>query len=334
MNKILCLSLLCLLFASCRKNTSQIVPLQASSDKKYPITFNTSGFSTSISPIQSANVKTSATSALVISYPLFYLTYSAYDSQGNVVSRLRQNAASSTSLVRLRDRQNPIMVLPKATLGSFTDTLAAGNYTCIVTAGQQESNWDVPAFLAAQNLSLINPDIFSPLSQGKFYPSLSSGMIQDGFIYKGQMTVGPNNTAQTLTLSRIVGKLKIVIEDALAANVDGVYFDFDAVGTYYDLDKMVWAGNVKTSFNGNINVASYAGKTGYTKEIVLPPGTHTFTVRFVDASQKVIVSKQLSAPVIANEVTTLTGKMFNTQSPAAFTTTLNQNWETGSTVQF
>jgi len=334
MNKILCFSLLGLLFASCQKNISQVEVPQVSSEKKYPISFNTSGFSTSINAMQSASVKTVAASTPVISYPLYYITYTAYNSEGNVASRLRQSTGRPNEVFRLRNQQSSVGGLAKTTLGTFADTLAAGNYTCIVTAGQEESNWDVPVTFSTQNLVVTHPDIFSPLSSAKFYPSGSPGSINDGFVYKGQMTVGPNSTAQTLTLNRIVGKLKIVIEDALATNVDGVYFDFNTVASYYNLSNLSWESGLKTTFNGNLNVASYAGKTGYAKEIVLPPGTYSFTMRFVDASQKLIVSKQLSVTVVANQITTLTGKVFTTQNTTGFSTSINQNWTTGSTVQF
>ncbi|WP_457127743.1 FimB/Mfa2 family fimbrial subunit [Mucilaginibacter sp. HD30] len=333
MKNLFCLGLLVLFFASCQKISIKTVTPKDTAVKKYPISFSTSGFSSSISDLQSSSIKTLATSAPLMSYPLSLLTYTAYDSQGNVVSRLQQYAQNPTAVTRLKERQNSIP-LAKSTLGTFVDTLAAGTYTCIVTAGQEESNWDVPATLAMQNLSIGHPNIFSSLSQGKFYPSLTASMIYDGFVYKGQMTVGPNNTSQSLKLNRIVGKLKIVIEDALALNVDGVLFEFEAVGFYYDLNKMVWDGTTKETYNGNINVGSYAGKAGYSKEIILSPGTHRFTMKFLDANQKVIVSKQLSVPVVANQVTTLIGKAFTTQNTTGFTTSIDQNWETGSSVKF
>ncbi len=176
-----------------------------------------------------------------------------------------------------------------------------------------------------------------PLSTATLYPVSGSTVMNDTFLYKGQLIVTSNNVLQTITVNRIVGQLLFNIEDAMPANASTLTYDVATENTYYKFSANApgGSGGVSGHLIGSFIIApTDAGKKNYNNSIYLLNTATPMTVKLTvsDAAGVTIATKTITnVKVSANQKTTLTGKIFNTSPNSYFNVYVNQAWGSSPT---
>jgi len=190
-------------------------------NKKYQVLFTVAGFTKEATPIISA-LQTNAIIPNVVVLPSddkYYakIMYIVYDSTGTQVSRLEENLSPEDNGKLFRINKNFRREINNSTpFGTIKDSLKAGDYTLIITAGTQKGSlnklgefWQIPS------PNGLFPE--TPLSNAKFFPSddhnVNYNLMEDAFFYKSVLKVSKNNIEQTIVPERIIGQLSINIED-------------------------------------------------------------------------------------------------------------------------
>ncbi len=275
---ILYLMLSACLFYSCKKEHSgNNNPIQ----KKYKVTFNISGFSATVigsTPGKQTLSGVKADADVPIAPYIKMLYYAVYDASGNLVHTIYRD---STYL----------------DLGTVTDTLPSGNYAVLVAGGQG-------------NLS-------SNFATSTFASALVTGgpTWEDTFVGESALTVSTSNVSQTISMSRIVGKLTLKILDTMPANASSIVIamstEYASYGTAA-LSPLVGAvTNAQTTFG---IPASSKGQPNYTRSIDVLNTTQPFnvTITCYDASQTIIAQRIVqNVSVAVDTQTVLSGDLFN-----------------------
>ncbi|GAB2701675.1 hypothetical protein GCM10027037_28780 [Mucilaginibacter koreensis] len=200
---LLILTLCGLCLFACKKEHHATIDDNSSQSTgtRYPVSFNVSGFSQNISPINASpnRIKLAATSSAdSLRQNLNLLYYLVFDSNNKLVHRLLQHAGD-------------------AGFGSVTDSLTTGKYT-VFFAGS-----------LSNELNVVNYANFSPVLLSNHYIVFNNPKFDDwGHTYFKQydLQVGNQNQQQQLTLDRIGGQLQVNIQDAIPASVTKISIAF------------------------------------------------------------------------------------------------------------
>jgi hypothetical protein len=318
MKKLLLLSASCLiLFSACKKDSNEGVE-RSSNEKTYPVSINLSGFKTSLTTMSTAKQTLDGPISPADAH-IDKIMYLIYDSQGNQVSRMEQYAANANKIYRIINDKRVLMNSSNA-FGAITDTLKAGIYTMVTTAGGLYANFNSVVTVSSSNGEVPSavPGYYvsSTLADAKFYTNPQGG-TGNAFYYKGQLTVGDNTPPTPVTLSRIVGMIELVFEDQLPASARMLSVTVGGEKSYYRVNTNTPEGTYDNSYN--MAISGYGLPDDFrVHHSIYIQNTATpvdLTVTVYDDAQKVLGHKTITnIPVTANQKTIVTGKMFNPAS--------------------
>ena len=300
-----------------------------------PVTFAVSGFSQSNSPFSTSGTGTNkVTNGTATQAGVTKIHYVVFNQAGNEVSRLEQNVAFPNSLFRV-DYRTKYKLNDNTPFGSLKDTLKQGTYTFYVAGTTEETanlnreqNWG-------------GQDFYYPaiLSESRIYPSTAQNR-GDLFLYKGELVVGPASMNQTVTLNRMMGKLEMVIEDALPKGLYSFEIEFKTENEYLITSTLKPGGSlydgVYRFHSGNYPSESNDGKYTRSWTFLNTATPMSMTIKMFNASKLVATKTIENIKLTANQKTTVTGKLLEAgPTNGAFNLTFNQNWgSTGNVIKF
>lgn len=354
-----------LLAASCKKEakTDGVKPVTINANaKKYKVSFAVSQFSQTVGDLglskspKLMSTKSLATDTSTLGQAINQYFYIVYDSNGNEIKRIYRTSEH----VEYEDifhedgkEYNSNFELEGLELGVpttdpfsvMTDSLAAGTYTIVVTGSDKEvgiDNDDIGDFESSFTayyplLTPINGDF---RSRAAVYIGESLDAIpisQEIYFGKLQITVGNQNSTQSISINRIVGQLEVNLEDGVPNNV--AYIGVIRLGEYegYSFyNEVPFAGTFvdgplsDQDIDMRIINAADKGKPNYKTDRFVMNTATPITIKIVafDANLNVITQKTVNnVQIFKNRRTTLSGKLFSTD-PASqqFTITANQAW--------
>ena len=206
-NLIYCLALCTILF-SCKKDFNSNPGV--TEGPKFEVVFNLAEFSSKVSSL----AKDDEIGDAPLSEHADFLTYIAYNSAGNEVSRIKQdlttgNATRINNPAVFPDREVEQFAGPQ-TFGCIRDSLESGEYTVVIVASKKEFS------INNRNNEVLEHG-FLPLSEASFYYNRgldSRSRAEDTFFKKFKITVSADDIQQNVVLDRIVGKAEIKILDS------------------------------------------------------------------------------------------------------------------------
>ena len=291
--------------------------------KKYPVTFNMSDFTQTISSLngtrQINSLKTNAATANIAAYAT-QLHLTVFDAAGSLIRQYRQLAGVSN-------------------YGIIVDSLAAGTYTIVVDAGQ--NFLDLPSTYGNSTLTLSTAKMFYDTRDNGGKPTslrVYDGLWSDTFFSKFQITVADAAVNQNVNLTRIVSKLEVDFNDVIPANATRVdmfvnkeYFEYG-----FGTASPQLADTITTRF---IVPDSVKGKSNYKITQLLLNTTTPFSVSLTayDNTNKVIATHAVSnVTCTKNQRTILTGNFSNavTNNNKGFSITVDPNWGAPTVVHY
>jgi len=352
-----------LLAASCKKDmkTNGIKPVTIDANaKKYKVDFAVSQFSQTVGNIdlhkasQLMSTKSLAADTSTLNQAVNQYFYLVYDANGNEVKRIFRTAENpGLQDIFHEDGKQYNTPLPGLEGGAhttnpfnvITDSLAAGSYTIVVTGSNKElgvNNDDINDF--ESDFTFYNP-LLPPVNRDS--TSRAAVYVGEGLdpfprsqeIYFGkiQITVGNQNSTQSICINRIVGQLELNLEEPIPSNVayigvaregelEGYLFYNEVPFGYTFLDDQPINQDAEAS---KIN-ASDRGKPNYKTDRFVVNTVTPINVKLIalDASFNVIVQKTVhNVRIYKNKRTIISGKLFST-GPASqqFTINANQAW--------
>ena len=301
--------------ASCKKEKSEKPPV--SSGKKFAVNFAVSNFTQITTNSTAGNATEKTTDAVTIndlSGVASVLYYLIYNSSGNLVREIKQTSTVSN-------------------FGNIADSLATGSYTVIFAAGQtgftayQESE-PLNSHFAPFALLTYNTNTFSVANPQFIYKPW-----QDSFYKKLTLNVSSGNVNQAVSLDRIVGKVEIVLNDAIPATAKTLQVTFNNEYSVYSLYN-----NVPDSITNNSSQYSYVvsntipasaiGTTNYTVSTIIANTLKPMVVNIkcLDASKTVIAQVTVNNVTCQkNTATILSGSLFGVNN--AFQIGIDPSWD-------
>lgn len=203
---------------SCKKNNDLNYTSKTTGQLKKEVTFNISDFSQKVEDFSKS--KENKVSSVSLKSVVAYLTYIVYDTNGNEVSRIKQDSSGNTKRIYKGVGSEHELVLGKKQYGCIRDSLGAGTYTVIIAASN--------TFFEI-NRRTANFDFqFYPLTEA--YLQYMRGAdsyyrTSDTYFKKMSITVSKDNLQTPVVLDRIVGKIDLTILDAKADTKYQVIFE-------------------------------------------------------------------------------------------------------------
>jgi len=321
MKKTLLLSaLVAVIFFGCKKDHT--TP-GTTAQKKYPVTFNMSDFTQTISSTsgkqQINSLKADAATANIAAYAtVLHLT--VFNSAGALVRQYRQLAGVSN-------------------YGIIVDSLTAGTYTVVADAGQ--NFLDLPWTYGNTALTLGTAKIFYDTRDNGGTPTsfrVYDGLWSDTFFSKFQITIANAGVDQTVNLTRIVSKLEVDFKDVIppaAARVDMFvnkeYFEYGFANASPQL-----ADTITSHF---IIPDSVKGTSNYKFSQLVLNTTTPFNVSLTayDSANHIIATHAVSnVSCTKNQRTILTGNFSNAinNNNKGFSITVDPNWGAPTVVHY
>jgi hypothetical protein len=353
-----------LLAASCKKDmkTDGIKPVTIDANaKKYKVNFAVSQFSQTVGNIdlhkasQLMSTKSLAADTSTLSQAVNQYYYIVYDSNGKEVKRIFRTAQNPgfQDIFHEDGKEYNSPTLPGLEIGAttanpfnvITDSLAAGTYSIVVTGSNKElgiNNDDINDF--ESDFTFYNP-LLPPLnrdSTSRAAVYVGQGLdplprSQEIFFGKVQITVGNQNSTQSICINRIVGQLELNLEESIPNNVAyiGVVREGELEG-YLFYNEVPFGYTILAdqpiSQDAEVNQinASDRGKPNYKTDRFVVNTVTPINVKLIalDASFNVIVQKTIhNVRIYKNKRTIISGKLFST-GPASqqFTINANQAW--------
>ncbi|MDB5137936.1 MAG: hypothetical protein JWP37_4539 [Mucilaginibacter sp.] len=300
-------------FLSCKKDHSKDNnPVSKLQKVAFKMGFakSTGSFQTNSLIINSTTADTSLTNHIDVLY------YMVFDSVGNNVHNITQLASDTA-------------------FGHYTDNLHSGKYTVAIAGGKTG--------LMISSGSLTQQYLF----YGVIYPTVSGSYLpgpfdQDAFFYRSAITVGNTSSSQNISLSRIVSKLIVNINDAIPTNTKQAQLTL----SYYANKYFVGDGSTGTYHKPSDASTTYAytyditstdwGKTNYQLSTLFLYNNSPMTVDlwFADNSSPGRIEGEKTISNItgqANKVSKLSGNLFGgagVTSIGGFKVTVDSLWNT------
>jgi len=331
MKNILLLSAaVCMMLSACKKETQEAARPLNDKAKKYAVKFNVKDFQQTVEKI-SAVKGASKTAAEPLAGRVNYLYYMVYDSSGTEVSRRWQDSTGNTLKYLIPNTEAYIEPLGNRPFGDITDSLTAGTYTIVFAASQKMISINSHS---EEGLGVV---FYNPLNEASFYyeRGLNSwSRAGDTFFKKLTLTVKSEDCDTSVSLNRIVGKIRIHLKDALPANADHFEFQFLNENEAYKFSTEQPFGNTTDDefhFPVLIN-NSQKGQPDYTYEkyIINTATPLNVVIMCYDASNNLIASKTVNdVRCYKNKITVLSGKLFNSSggTPETFAVSVNSEWD-------
>ena len=309
MNKILTgLVLGCIVLASCKKDHSKDNNPTAKLQKvtfRLGLVKSTGAFQTNSLHVNSTTPDTSVTNYMDVLY------YMVFDAQGNSLHNITQSASDTA-------------------FGHYTDNLAPGTYTVAIAGGKSG--------LVIKPGNLSHQYIYYQAITWEFNYPVPVPFDKDAFFYRGTLTVGSTAATQNISLSRIVSKLVVNINDAIPNNATkaGVGLNYNA-NTYlvgdgstgeYIVDAILGFGEYR-GYTFDVKSTDW-GKTNYQMStLFLPPSSPIPVTIYVSTPTTILGQKVLSNVTgQPNKVTLLSGNLFGGSGGGGFQVAVDTAWNT------
>jgi hypothetical protein len=326
MKKAINYLIVCLFLFSCKKDNSLTMSNKPGANvKTFPVTFNVADFT----PQVVGSSKGTSVSEVPLTGHVGFFTYIAYDSEGNEVSRIKQDSAGRTLRYGEALNQGELYQgypINAPSFGCINDTLVAGQYTIVMIASQTDYS------INNRNEGVFEYS-FAPLSEALFYYNRgldSWSRAEDTFFKKFNVTIKEPDSQHQATLDRIVGKAEINVLDSRPGTIFKFLFvneneafkfsDEQPFGNTFDIDL-------------EDNLPAIEGKTNlsYSKFILN-------TIAPVDVIIKVYENGALSATKTVegvrfykNKRTILTGNIYSgSASSTGFSVKVNDQFDADS----
>jgi hypothetical protein len=347
------------LATSCKKDSQKMNPKPNSANaEKHKVTLAVSQFSQTVGDIDlkrptalMAKKGVMATSTSALSDALIEYHYIVYNEEGSEIKRITRYADNNTMSIYHQDGKDYGNRIPgleyvtnTAPFNVITDSLAAGNYTIVVTGSSG-------AIIINTDKSSFGDPIYLPIRRSPpttYYPDLAAVYTAQGlepiprsveiYFAKCNVTIGDSDMTHSLTLSRIVGQLEVNLEDAIPNNV--AYIQAGRSGEYkgFSFEYEVPFGETfiedderYADVTPNVITGADIGKTNYKLQryIINTAVPMTIILKAYDAANNLIVRKEINnVRFYKNKRTILSGKLFsNGPVTAQFTITANQAWD-------
>jgi hypothetical protein len=351
-----------LLAVSCKKDmkTNGIKPVTTDANaKKYKVDFAVSQFAQTVSPIdlhkapQLMSTKALATDTSTLSQAINQYFYVVYNANGNEIKRIYRTALHPEHEdIYHEDGKEYNIYIPGIEVGAttadpfnvITDSLAAGTYTIVVTGSNKDIGINNDDTGNGYDFTFYNP-LLPPSEYG--LPARAAVYVDEGvdaipqsqqiYFAKLQITVGNQNSTQSICINRIVGQLEVDLEGAIPSNVawigvarEGEYEGYSFYNevpfedTFLQDQPSGWDSDM-----GKITASDRAKTTYKTDRFVMNTVTPISVRLFaLDANFNIILQKTIAnVRIYKNKRTILSGKLFSTD-PATqqFTINANQAW--------
>jgi hypothetical protein len=358
-NLLTIITAFCILAVSCKKDHQTVNVKPTTAEKKYLVKFSVAQFTQTVGSITDSRMLTTAqkrnlavtpdTTSLKNSVVSYY--YVVYDASGKEINRIHRLQGLTDSFYDYKNGVNDGNGVIEPTTNPFnviTDSLASGTYTIVIVGTGKQSAGDIVLNLALGYDDVDSaPTVFSPLQSAVLYDDEGLDQIprsNEIFFSKSTITVGNQNLNNDITISRIVGQLQVVLQDAIPGNVRYInvtrypeYYSFSIADTIpkdliEPLDEFPYSDSPMTLTSAD------KGKPNYTTQRFMLNTISPFTVIITafDANEQIIGQKTVNnVRLYKNRRTTLTGKLFDNTSQAQFAIHANQAWgPPGPTINF
>jgi hypothetical protein len=288
------------LLFSCKKDNKS--PNHAT--KLYPITFNISGFTVTNTPTDAAGKlkSTALATQAADSIPVNRLVYWLLDPKQSISYSVRVSNKG------------------EAGFGTFTDNVAPGNYIIAFAGSSANLKFDGPNYFFT----------FAPVPTYVGHPSY----WEETYFKTIPITVTSSGVNMDVSLSRITAKLDLVIKDPIPVGTSKIVVSFPDTATV--MVKTGLGNGITTNGATKTISATDIGKTNYTISMNtlnnIKPFDVVVTYYGPDPSGPLGTKTIKNVVCKANTKTTLSGNLFDAGN-AAFTITVNQDWNT-ATVDF
>ncbi|NCD72256.1 hypothetical protein [Mucilaginibacter agri] len=306
-----------LALASCKKDNTMVVKNQPDPTvavTKYPVSFSASAFSSQTSAFGTKAVTAvKQTQALkdVIKVLSYYVT--SVDSPGIIIKKVVQKSTD-------------------ANFGTIRDTLPNGNYR-VVFLGSTGSRIKVGAMSFDYEVPVSQWDLYAS-DDGSFFRSDSIG---DNFAKVLNLTVNAR-TNYDVVMERIVGKAKVVIQDAIPTNVARIDCLWQSLPGAYDL----FTGTPNYGNGGGLPILTFhhqvtpaeIGKKGFTFGVTTFATSISIQLFAYDAAGNQLYTRYVSdnTQIDANTMVTFTGTLFDNSQSA--NVSANPVWGGSTTLPF
>jgi hypothetical protein len=208
-----------------------------------------------------------------------------------------------------------------ANMGMINDSLPTGNYTIGVIAGKN---------------GLKIGQVISPAPAPTY--GYDCQPWQDTFFTLTGIAVNAQNYYQTLTLTRVVGKLELTLLDNIPANADSLFVSFYGAGPASFTGGAFGVNNTyrfaipapaKGRPNFTLDMLIFTNAYGYIGSA--DPGQQ-FTITCKAAGGNVLGTATANSVIInPNQKTILSGNLFNDSPTQSFTAVVDTAWSSGIT---
>jgi hypothetical protein len=342
------------LATSCKKDSQKANPKPNSANaEKHKVTLTVSQFSQTVGDIDlKRSSALMATNASALSDALNTYYYIVYDESGIETKRILRTSNGGVAIYHhdgkdYGNREPGLeFITTTAPFNTITDSLAAGNYTIVVTGSSGEisinsDNTDAedPVYLPIRHSSPTTNyfDLAAVYTDQGVDPLPRSVEI---YFAKCNVTVGAIDITHSLTLNRIVGQLEVNLEDAIPNNVAyilaGRIGDYEGYSFEYEVpfgETIIGDNESYVDVTPNVITPADVGKTNYKLQryILNTSIPITIVLKAYDSGNNLIVRKEINnVRFYKNKRTILSGKLFsNGPATAQFTITANQAWDPG-----
>ena len=287
------------LFSACKREHTAATD---PSGKKYKVNFNVTNFASKQNAF--ALKRKAGPSEAVVQAPSYIvdvLHYLVYDGQDNFLKEVVQDSTMSN-------------------FGIITDSLQAGTYHITLVAGKKGL--------------VTRPGLLAPNDY-----SYGGNSWQDTFFGSFTINIGTGNITADVTLSRVVGKLEVILTDNIPLNADSLIIATNQEAYGQDLFQGFF------TFGAFINVRfavaipdSAKGKPNFTIDRLIGNCTSQFPLEIIckAADNTNIASTTVqNVTVLADQKTIVSGDLFASlaghNSQQQFTTKIDTAWGTATT---
>ncbi|SDP26036.1 hypothetical protein SAMN05428975_0902 [Mucilaginibacter sp. OK268] len=303
--KILLYSICLCLFFACKKEKKAPNPAV----KLYPISFNVSGFSTTLVPNAGKAKTTALATQATDTIPVQYLEY--------ILFPINQKTSISSRYESKGD----------AGFGTFTDNVPAGKYLVVFYGG-----------ITNININSNYQNTYLYYSFNSDYPSQKPTYWDDTFYKTIPITVAASGTvSQDVSLDRVVSRLDVVLKDAIPTGTSKITVSFADTAAFYLQTGRSSPEMVTQNVTTKAITAADIGKTNYTTTIYTRNDVTPFqvTINYYGSNLNGPLGTKVISDVVCkrNTRTILSGSLFTTGN-GNFTVLANQDWNTPITVNF
>jgi hypothetical protein len=306
---------LCLLFFACTKNDKPIekpTTPPISDQKKVAVTFSATGFTQETTDLPNSKLARAADS---MGNYVRYFWYLAYDNRNQEVSRQFQKSSVGSNFGTIKDSLQP-----------------GGPYTIVMFASPFNLAFNGPDTLGGWNSSRIPAKLHLD-SAFLSFRVVDWYATKEAFYKKFTININNDTIVSTATLNRIVGKVEVNIQDAIATqNIDVVV---DKESGYYRFNTNQCDSPFVEKFGSGKYITSFTrvSATKFERFFLNNKTDMILIITAYDGNHGIIVQRKVRFNNQWNKKVVVSGRLFG---PAidpnfGFKVSLNADWDADST---